>query len=1662
MLIIKSQTESKPKYKHMLCLKSQKNKAGLVAVKKQVTKNGKTFMQTFYIKKKESPKAVVSKESKKSEYLKYDKRDTSFSGIYASLNDMIKSAISENSFMEWARDDCNVYKHSELKRFKSDMKGILLYKLSNAIKYHKSVSEEEAIDKMATRLHTLAQKTKIYGSSFNNESNYFPIFRTRCWLHEKEPELAENGFFPSSFNTAAYSAEVDDQLMKTADIVAYAIMNNLPLKNALQYAKAEKERIEAEISVKNNKPVGFNDSHNKIWDESDAKFLGRWVQGDVKPNREAAKDLFEKRRNGISAATDNEMVQMAESHCSEYTEKSILYRGTKNTKWLEGKIGDTIPVGMAAFSKSKDQADAFSVKVTLILDPVEIDEKHPIAGIDVDDVVKSMFDNGYRVKAIQLGVNAYPDEQEFITVVPAFKIVRREGRLVYVKPVDMDVVEFMKAMLDDRIAAMERSFDYPLHREPDFDDTVLQKAKITVVSKNGIPVSKKNGNPLKGKTGYTPVKKQVTKNGKTFMQTFYVKIKDEAKEVKTSKPEKVKEPVKISDMPDIYNMYDGFFINYEDKAIKMPDEYVVKQLDYAGHSWVLSRSFSGSLDGDSLEVSKTFKLYEQSTGMSVGYGDTKYEAEINAKQIIDSHKKDLDSIIASKKVVGELPKISDTQNVKVDDSGKFLDLDDAKEEAKKILLERGLEDDIDVSKFTDWLMDTEEVTTKGDLKNYKAFKMDNLTTDILKVAMYKKLKYEDARKSEEAIDEIWYEAKNLDSHGEWEITNNKLTRNDISEWADKHENSLTKGIYMAEWGVDIPNAEKWKPIDVVGYAIRKKCSLAYTKKWLEAKLEDEIKKKMPKQVDQTEFTDTYGMKWDKNSVRSIGRWVNGHVEPNRRAARELFENRRKSVEDKGYTDVVKTVETHAKPYTGIIYRGTGNREWLTGEIGDVVPVGMASFSKSKDQADNFSKKVTLIIEPKDVDPTNPVVGVDVCALADAVYDSGDTSFGKQSGVNDYYKEKELILMSPACKILRREGSMVWVQPVEMDLVQFMKALFNDRIEAMGRTFDFHTWDEPEDFNGDSTDLFKSQELMKGKEGKVALKKQVTKNGKTFMQTFWVKPEDVPAADKTKKVEDQKKPRATKVEVEPPKKLSELESTSKKAAYNMKDGFYVSYAEKAIKIPDKYIIKTVDYFGYKWVLARALDDDKMGSNYRMYEQTTGKTAGSAGDTPEDAEKFCKETLNSVGEEKVKSVIDKVQKISEISIRVSGTDNYADPLENKEKTVESEILLSDEDFEKFTTEIWEESELEDENIDLEDFQSWVRNVEGVNTQDKLDTFKDIVMDGVDVFVLQHAMNKELDFEDATASTEAINEILEEIPSSEIMDASDIDFEQVADWAEEFMENLVDGVDVNDWEVESDYGNGWTSADVITKAIINGQDLDDAKDTITTSVEEQNEEMAGGQETEFTDDNGVDWDEDAIEHLGSWVRGNVSSNRKAANDLFKNRRESIESSSGYYGVVEMVETHAKPYEGTLYRGTANKAWLEGEIGDAIPLGIASFSKSRHKADGFSTVVTLIIDPVSIDDENPVVGVDICAVNDAGEMNECGNMLKSSGIQAYLEELELLTMAPACKIISREGSIVHVRPVEMDLVQFMKAMFNDRIARMSKTFDFPMHRYEPKGAFN
>ena len=35
-------------------------------------------------------------------------------------------------------------------------------------------------------------------------------------------------------------------------------------------------------------------------------------------------------------------------------------------------------------------------------------------------------------------------------------------------------------------------------------------------------------------------------------------------------------------------------------------------------------------------------------------------------------------------------------------------------------------------------------------------------------------------------------------------------------------------------------------------------------------------------------------------------------------------------------------------------------------------------------------------------------------------------------------------------------------------------------------------------------------LSKGKEGLVAVKKQVTKNGKTFMQTFYVKPSSVPA------------------------------------------------------------------------------------------------------------------------------------------------------------------------------------------------------------------------------------------------------------------------------------------------------------------------------------------------------------------------------------------------------------------------------------------------------------------------------------------------------------------------------------------------------------------------
>ena len=577
----------------------------------------------------------------------------------------------------------------------------------------------------------------------------------------------------------------------------------------------------------------------------------------------------------------------------------------------------------------------------------------------------------------------------------------------------------------------------------------------------------------------------------------------------------------------------------------------------------------------------------------------------------------------------------------------------------------------------------------------------------------------------------------------------------------------------------------------------------------------------------------------------------------------------------------------------------------------------------------------------------------------------------------------------------------------------------------------------------------------GKEGLIAVQKQVTKKGKTFTQTFYVKPETVPSAPTrpSHAVMNLSEPRE-KINIYRGGEPYEFESNRPEG------GFFIRVGEKAVRVPLWLIEKVVECRGRTFVIHRVaitMDDDtyKWSGQYGFSELTTGLRVSESVDNPMEAEVAGKAKLDQYPNEKLASVIAEHPPIKNIENVELNTEGW--------EAQEPKKFITEEERQTFAKKLWETAlEGEDGPFTFERVDSWLRDTEAVQTTNDL---KELDDDILDYAILEEAIVEGISYEGAEDRVRAITGIMTLAKESDMSAVTEFDYETVSDWAREYEDNFVDGFDETDYGAYYKSGEtAWTAADIVAYAIEGKMSLSTAQTAAEESTIEQEEGMREEmvEQADFTDSHGKDWDGESLTSVGSWIGGQVKSTREAAKRADEARRRGEEIPEN--NIVEAIEEHAVQYpkDETIYRGTGYRAWLEGTIGDVIPVGMASFSKSQQKALGFNSTVLLVIDGSLVDDDNPLMAVDIETLIVDGRDEGFSDAIVQSNVDAYEEEIEVIVRAPAFKIISREANIVYVKPIEMSLLEMMKALFENQssselIKEMERTFDYALHR-EPE----
>jgi len=584
-----------------------------------------------------------------------------------------------------------------------------------------------------------------------------------------------------------------------------------------------------------------------------------------------------------------------------------------------------------------------------------------------------------------------------------------------------------------------------------------------------------------GKTGLMPVKKQVSKKGKTFAQTFWVKP-EEAAPAKA----KVVSPgadSAASDKPNGFvgqtghwNREDGFYVHYDDAAVVIPDRFIQKVIHTRGLTFVIAPVLEGHV-GDmaadsSLSLTPAYRAYELRTGMAAcpqRYYPEETEKALHAqlKTVSDATLKALLSTVTE---IGDMEKVVRKVIGMVDTTP--LTRDGMELLATELLSSACGPDKADwpvtPSEVTDWLRDTQKINTENDFKKFKGAQSFDPVT--LREAVKLKLTYSCSLTRYSQMNKIL--VRLIETNNFSPLKNAQK----LDEWAHKFANDL-----RYDQGLDDLHIGGMDGYDIAVYAVNHNVS-TYT---AEKELSDDSPEKDDEEsgpvTDPTGVYDSGGNLWTHRDAHMLGNWTGGWVKQTRAMAKRIFENREAGNPDvqigagnSSEADALEffnMTESHltASPQP-TLWRGTPNDAWCSAKVGDVVPIGVASFSKSKLSANEFAGAAMLIL---DVDETCPVSGIDVNSVAKLVHNTS---------VAGYEGEKEFIVMTPAVEVvdvqqivsppLGMYRTVVHIKTVKENLMHMMKSVFESRdalIAGMERTFDYLLHDEPEPDWEDSDD-----------------------------------------------------------------------------------------------------------------------------------------------------------------------------------------------------------------------------------------------------------------------------------------------------------------------------------------------------------------------------------------------------------------------------------------------------------------------------------------------------------------------------------------------------------------------------------------------------------------
>ena len=386
-------------------------------------------------------------------------------------------------------------------------------------------------------------------------------------------------------------------------------------------------------------------------------------------------------------------------------------------------------------------------------------------------------------------------------------------------------------------------------------------------------------------------------------------------------------------------------------------------------------------------------------------------------------------------------------------------------------------------------------------------------------------------------------------------------------------------------------------------------------------------------------------------------------------------------------------------------------------------------------------------------------------------------------------------------------------------------------------------------------------LVKGKasrEGLIPVKRMVSRKGKPFMQTFYVRPDQVPKKQDFIHHTDM-------IALPAPEKKG-FGPKGDDRVYILRDaeGEFDENGKvkkEAVRIPEKAIVERFEMFGRNFVLHHTIETDNTiyQDRFTVTETTTGNSVVRTPDGREGASALlerAKDTIN-INKDRLEGVLEKAPKVNDTFRTIEDIGDFKMP----QPITDDDIRRVSEHIINVIKDRENDDDDEKESLRL-DVRDWIRK--NITTDADADEF-------IEEFYEKHwyemeiAIAGDMDIEEAQSTVGALAYLDQNADTG----YGNVDIDSIREWwdaqgnpilSESDVQSLYDS---NEWgEVEEGYA--------ITTMIINKMSIEETEAWIQKTLDDYEREL-GTPNIEYfsmTDRNGTEWEGNDLVAIGQWV--------------------------------------------------------------------------------------------------------------------------------------------------------------------------------------------------